>query len=231
MSKIIVFGSRKGGVGKSTLSVLTANALSCPPFNKKVTVIDTDGQKSISKLRLMDSEDFDGILPYEVLNYNVPTFERNIKDIDNRNDFVIVDVAGKLDTSISVDQQEISRVINYVDYLFIPFVAGNFALDSTLDYLKFVLQFQAKRKAEGRPFKIIGFVNLHRQRTRNSKFLVSEIDQLKNMVNIPFMETPLKEYTLFRDADTLESYYSKTSSDNAKSNFTAWMDEFKTLTK
>ena len=157
MSKIIVFGSRKGGVGKSTLTVLTANALSCPPFSKAVTVIDTDGQKSISRLRLMDSEDFAEVMPYEVLNYNVPTFEKHIKGIDERNDFVFVDVAGKLDTTLSVDQQEISRVINYVDYLFIPFVAGNFALESTLDYLRFVLQFQAKRKTEGRPFEIVSW--------------------------------------------------------------------------
>lgn len=229
MSKIIVFGSRKGGVGKSTVSVLAANALSQEPFNQKVTVIDTDQQKSISKLRLMDAEDFDEVLPYEVLNYNVPTFEKNIKDLDSRNDIILVDVAGKLDTSLPVEQQEISRVINYVDFLFIPFVSGNFGLESTLDYLKFVLQFQAKRKAEGRPFQIIGFVNMHRERTRNSRFLISEIDQLKNMISIPFMKTPIKEYTLFRDADTLESLYQLNSSDNAKSNFTEWMQEFNLL--
>jgi len=232
MSKIIIFGNQKGGIGKSSLSVMVANALSQKPHNKKVTVIDTDQQKSLVKLRLMDSEDFEGVLPYPILNYNVSTLEHNIKDLDSRNDYLIIDTGGKLDKNLPTDQQEISRIINYVDVLFVPFVAGNFALESTLDYLKFVIQFRALREKENRPFKIVGLVNMYRERTKNAKFLLSEIDQLKNMVNIPFMQTQLKEYTLFRDTDTLETFYNKNNkSDKAIRNFTKFFDELHTIIK
>ena len=40
MAKIIMFGNQKGGIGKSTLTILTANTLASPEFDYKVLVID-----------------------------------------------------------------------------------------------------------------------------------------------------------------------------------------------
>ena len=36
MAKFIVFGNQKGGIGKTTLTILTATGLSQAPFNKKI---------------------------------------------------------------------------------------------------------------------------------------------------------------------------------------------------
>lgn len=231
MSKIIAFSNQKGGIGKTTANILTANALSQQPFNYKCTIVDTDTQKSVVKLRLMDSEDFTGVFPYDVLNYNVSTLERNIKQLDKANDLIFVDVAGKLDTNLPVEHQEISRVLNYVDYLLIPIVSGNFGLDSTLDYLKFVLQFQEKRQAEGRPFEIIAFQNMARERSRNYRFLKSELAELKRMVDIKFMQSPLKYYTLFSDVDTCLSIYDENATNAAKLNFSVWLNELHQIIK
>lgn len=226
MAKIIAFGNQKGGTGKSTCTTLAATALSQPPFNYRVTVIDTDQQKSISRLRLYDLEDFAGVLPFDVLDYNIRTFEEKAAELDQRNDVILIDVAGKLDTNLPAEHQEASRVLNYLDFLFIPFVAGNFGLEASIDYLKFALQFAQRRKEEKRaPLQIIGFLNMYRKRTRNSRFLASEADQIRAVADIPFMSAKLGNYTAYQDADTIESLYSDQPTDPARLNFTVWIKE------
>lgn len=52
MAKVIVFANQKGGVGKSTLAVLSANHLSAKGEN--IGIIEVDVQKSISNKRNSD---------------------------------------------------------------------------------------------------------------------------------------------------------------------------------
>jgi len=229
MARIILFGNQKGGAGKSTLTLLCANTLAAAPFNHKVIVVDTDKQKSLVKLRLLDSEDATEPLPYDILNSNVSTFERDVKKLDKEYDFILVDVGGKLDTK-NMDQE---RILNLIDYLFIPFVSGNFGLDATLDYLNFTLDVN-KSSRKKRPFKIWGMINKFKSQSRNSRFLVSEIDDLKKVVDLPFMSNHLKDYALFSEVDTLETIYRKKSKKKNKKkskksdlvNFRNWFDEF-----
>ena len=220
-----MFGNQKGGVGKTTCTVLAANALSSPPFSFDVVVIDADQQQSISKGRLFDLQEHDGLIPYEIKTHNIAQFQKDIHELDKENDFIFIDVAGKMDSRAELDSQEISKYLQYVDYIFIPFVSGNFSLDSTLDYLKFVLQEKARRANTARPLEIIAFINMHRERRRSSKFLVSELDNLKQVVNIPFMDNCLSQYVLFDDTDTLESFYQESPTESAEQNLKKWIDE------
>lgn len=223
---IVIFGSMKGGTGKSTVTLLAANAAAAD--GHAVTICDVDAQKSISKLRLLDTEDFTDALPYPILSQNVATFEKEAQDLDARNDFIFVDVPGKLDEHLPPEYQEISRVLNYADFLFIPFTPGNFALEASLSYLQFAQRAAATRPEE-RPLKIIGFVNMHRDRSRNARFLQTEIDQLKNILSVPFMNAKLNLYTAFADVDTVTSYYEPNSTDAAELNFSVWYEEFKKI--
>lgn len=227
MSKVIVFGNQKGGVGKSTCTVLAATALAQPPFNLRVAVVDTDHQKSIAKGRLLDMEEFSGALPYDVLPYNIRTFEQRARDLDQRHDLVFVDVAGKLDTDLPPEEQEISRVLLYADYLFVPFASGNYTLDATLDYLRFVLRVREERAEKSRKLHVIGFVNMFRERSRNGRFLMGELGQIKQAAGVPFMEHNLGLYTLFSEADTLTSLYTdaRNTGQNDRVNFSLWLDE------
>ncbi|MFK7932484.1 MAG: ParA family protein [Saprospiraceae bacterium] len=226
MSKIIVFGNQKGGVGKTTCTVLTAAALSRPPFNLKVTVIDTDHQKSIVKSRLLDMEEFDGVIPFDVLNYNAQTLQNKIRDLDKDNDVVFIDVAGKLDSNVAPEQQEISRVLMYADYLFLPFTSGNYTLDATLDYLQFVLKVREQRADSARPLQIVGFINMYRERSRNNRYLIGEINQIKHFAQVPFMDHKLGLYTVFSDVDTVNSLYEPETKDNGLISFYLWVNEF-----
>jgi cellulose biosynthesis protein BcsQ len=230
MSKIIVFGNQKGGVGKSTIATLCANALSQDPFNLKVCIVDADRQKSISEARAFDAEDFKGKLPYEVLAMDLQTLQKEINAFDKKYDLIFIDTAGRLDTNLDIQQQEITKALMYADYLFIPFRAGNFNLDATLEYLKMATKISQLRKDAARPLRFYGFVNMFRDRSKIGNDLISEIDNLKTM-GVKFMSTRLRNYTLFEDINTLNSVYNVNSLDKAELNFTVWLNEFVKILK
>lgn len=232
MSKIITFGNQKGGVGKTTLTCLCANALSLPPFSRRVLVADCDTQQSIARRRLADLKNTPDILPpYKVEFLTLAELKRDASTLDKANDFVFLDVPGKLDTGQAAEEQEAAVFLAYSDFLFIPFVPGNYALEATLDYLKPALKLKARRAATPRPLEVIGLVNLYERRTLDDKFLLEEIDELKALVNIRFMETHLNRYALFRNVDTLTTFYEPDSADKARVNFSDFLNEFLQITK
>ena len=230
MAKIILFGNQKGGVGKSTLTMLTATALSQPPFNLDVCVLDADDQRSLCDLRQNDiGQDTEQKLPYEIRPATLNDIHRDIRELDRRFHVVFIDVAGKLDLNIAADKQEIIPYLSYVDLLFMPFVAGNFNVDASAKYLKTVLHVQLSRQLSARPLAVFGLVNMFRERSRVNGFLLEDIQNLRSVVDIQFMETHLRDYALFKESDTLKSLYSENSNDAAKLNFRNWIDEFANL--
>jgi cellulose biosynthesis protein BcsQ len=225
MAKIIMFGNQKGGVGKSQCTVMVASALSQPPFNLKVTIVDVDEQKSIVSARNLDKRAYTEGPPYEVLDLSVEEMQGQIADLDTKNHIVLIDAAGKLDAKADVNQQEISKSLMYVDYLFLPFVAGNYNLDATLRYLQFVLQLQKARILSNRKLTATGFVNMYKSRSKKNQFLLQDVDSLKQSANLPFMTNYLNDYAAFSDADTYTSIYDPLSNDPSKANFALWMQE------
>lgn len=224
MSKIIIFGNQKGGVGKSTITCLCANALSQAPFNLKVCVIDNDKQRSISEARDFDLESKEEI-PYAVFPMSIEEMQQKIGKMDEEYDLIFIDTAGKLDVDVALDNQEITKGLMYADHLFIPFRSGNFNLDATLSYLQFLLQLQEQRSDSPRPLKVSGFINMYRQRSKMNDLLISEIKHLKKS-GLPFMVSRIGNYTMFEDVDTMTSIYDEDTNDRAKLNFTVWMNEF-----
>lgn len=225
MSKIIVFGNQKGGVGKSTVVTLCANALSQAPFNLKICVVDNDYQQSITDARAFDKEDFRGQLPYDILAMNVTDFQDKVYELDQKYDLILVDTAGKLDLNVEIAQQEITKVLMYADYLFVPFRSGSFNLDSTLDYIKVAAKIQKLKQKTDRSLAFYGFINMYRDRSKTNGYLVAEIENLKD-AGMKFMLCRLRNYAIFEDIDTLTSLYDPNANDKAKLNLTVWLNEF-----
>ncbi len=229
MSKIVAFGNQKGGVGKSTVIVLAANALSQAPFNIKLCVIDCDRQQSLVEARAYDGvEEVD--VSYPILGMTVEELQDKIHDLDKEYDLILIDTAGRLDHTVAAENQEITRVLMYVDYLFIPFRAGSFNLDASMEYLKVANKLQELRADATRPLRFWGFVNMFKDRSKTNAFLVTEIEHLRTQ-GIPFMLCRLRNYTLFEEIDTLTSYYDVNSNNKAKLNFTVWLNEFVKILK
>jgi cellulose biosynthesis protein BcsQ len=227
MAKIIMFGNQKGGVGKSLLTTLTATALSQAPFNFKTLVIDLDNQKSIVRARSFDLRAYQTEnAPFEVLNYTIAELQENIQQLDKDFQIILIDVAGKLDNTQPIETQEITKSLMYIDRLFIAFVAGNYNLESTLDYFQFIKQVQKIRTLQQRNLEVFGFVNMHRVRSRANSFLSEDLEILKQSEPLKMLETALNDYALFREADTITSLYDPLSNDGAKQNFNHFINEF-----
>ena len=230
MAKIILFGNQKGGVGKSTLTMMTATALSQSPFNLNVCVLDADDQRSLWDMRQNDVGQNAEFKPsYDIRPATLNDIHRDIRELDKSFDVVFIDVAGKLDLNIAADKQEIIPYLSYVDLLFMPFVAGNFNVDASAKYLKTVLHVQLSRQLSARPLHVFGLVNMFRERSRVNSYLLDDIQNLRSVVEIQFMETHLRDYALFKEGDSVKSLYSENSNDAAKVNFRNWIDEFANL--
>ena len=226
MAQIIAIANQKGGVGKSTVTLLAATALSQPPFSYQVAVVDVDPQQSISRRRSYDLDGFTDPLPYEVLTYNFATFRQQVKALDERYQVIFLDVPGKLDTGAGKDSEAV-QALQYVDLVLVPFTPGNFSLDATLDYLKAALAVKQQRP----DLRLVAFRNMHRERSRHGRQLAGELDELATITSVPVMSEPLKRYSEFEDADSLASLHSRTSSSPARQNFTRWLDELDGLIK
>jgi len=233
MAKIIAIGNQKGGTGKTTVTCLVANALSSEPFNLRVFVADCDPQQSIIRRRLADQQQTADLAPYRVAFFNsLAELQREVEQIDRDHDVVFIDLPGRLDTHRPADQQEITKFLQYVDLLLVPFTPGNYALESTLDYLRTVLKIAATRSSTPRPLSVVGFANMYEGgRTLDDQALVDEIADLQTVVKIHFMESKLQRYALFRNVDTFTSFYSPGAADKAQSNFSAFLDELKKIIK
>jgi cellulose biosynthesis protein BcsQ len=230
MAKILMFGNQKGGVGKSQCSIMTAAALSHPPFNFKTCIIDTDNQKSVLRIRNLDLRAYQTETVYfDVFGYKVAEMQNIIGQLDKDYDIIILDAAGKLDNDLPIETQEITKILMYVDCLFIPFVAGNHNLDATIEYFQFVRQVQKIRQLQPRNLKVLGFVNMHRSRSKANTFLLEDIETIQASEQLLMMKTGLNDYSLFRDADTMTSIYAPLSNDSAKANFSAFIDELITM--
>jgi cellulose biosynthesis protein BcsQ len=227
MAKIISIGNQKGGVGKTQISIMLATALSQAPFNLKTCIIDLDNQKSVIEIRSLDLRAYQTeSVPFEVFNYKVVDLQNNIGNLDKTFDVIFLDVAGKLDIDLPIESQEITKILMYVDCLFIPFVAGNHNLNATIQYFQFVKQVQKIRQLQARNLSVKGFVNMHRQRSRVNQFLIEDIETLKKSQSLQMMKTALNDYALFREADTITSIYDPLSNDSAKTNFSTFLNDF-----
>lgn len=230
MSKIIIFGNQKGGVGKSQCTAMAAVALSQAPFNLRVCIVDIDDQKSLVTARKLDQKAYGAGEPFPVLDYTVSQLQEEIVNLNRDYQVLFIDTPGRLDNRRDALNQEITKALMYADYLFMPFAGGNYNLESTLKYLHFVTQIKVARALSERQLQLYGFVNMFYQRSRHSASLLSDIRQLSDAGHLDFMRNPLNDYSLFADADTYTSLYSPDSADPAKVNFVLWMNEFCKLT-
>lgn len=230
MAKILMIGNQKGGVGKSQVSIMTATALSQKPFHVKTCIIDIDNQKSIIRTRNLDLRAYQvDTVPFEVFNYSISDLQTSIAALDKEYDLIFIDTAGKLDNTQPIETQEITKALMYVDFVFIPFVAGNHILEATTDYFRFINAVQTIRTIQPRTLKAYGFINMHRSRSRANAFLSEDLEHLKESENLVMMQSTLNDYSLFREADTVTSLYDAVSSDSAKQNFTIFLNELLTI--
>ena len=194
-------------------------------------------QRSIISIRQYDSEiveeeyEYDFEFPYDVKALTYAQIRDRIVDFDRDFDFVFIDTPGRIDLEVDIKQQEITKLLSFVDYVFVPFKGGALNLDSTLRYSKLLLDIQELRKIKPRPLSLYGLVNFYRKNAITDKELKEEIDYLEGNTNITFMNAKMRQYSLYERLDTYQSIYiNGRTSNKAKKSFSTWFDEFIRIT-
>jgi chromosome partitioning protein len=93
----IIFANQKGGVGKTSLSILFANYLVTK--GKKVIVIEMDIQQSITSTRNREIELGENLppKPYEVIYTKLSDYPRIAEKLKSTDINIVIDLPGKMD--------------------------------------------------------------------------------------------------------------------------------------
>lgn len=147
----VAFSNQKGGVGKSTLTVLVASYLYYE-MGVKVAIMDCDSpQHSLMGERNRELKDLDalphiqkmaeaqlakcGLQPYPVfdclLESALVTMRKYIKG-DNDTRILFLDLPG------TMNNFNVLQIVSNCDYVFCPMAASKYDIESTLGYCQFI---------------------------------------------------------------------------------------------
>lgn len=190
--RIISVANRKGGVGKSIVTILLAVALARHK-NKKVLILDCDNQGSISEMyqnevELMGEEYQPAVEVEEITARKVQTF---LKRFGDDYDVIFVDIPRMTDNK--KDNATVMLLYN-CDSILMPVVGNEVDVLSSVDFLRIVEEAAEFKEEVGEELKYYGFINRRNQRKTNELAETAMKDQgLKMMKN---SLSDLKIYTL-----------------------------------
>ncbi len=227
MGKVIIFGNQKGGVGKSTCTLLAANAFSAPPFNLKVKVIDLDEQQTIGFL--YEGEIERGTKPlWDIIAYpgsitggKIHNFLKVFNAALAESDLVFVDLPGYLDDGGKTD-----TVSPMADVIFVPFTPSDKDTYSTETYILAMKSKIAQVKEEQeRALKVIPFANKIDIRIRSQiSYVKNVLEDFEQIHGIKGMRNMLGSYKDHANAGIDTNLYGGINHIK-ESNLTRWINE------
>ncbi|MDO1450754.1 ParA family protein [Rhodocytophaga aerolata] len=207
-TKFIAISSQKGGVGKSTLTVITASILSYLR-HKKVAVIDADfPQQFIYNLRDTElktikddpirAEAFvrQQLHPYPihsaVVSKDNNAFSSICQQLDGNTDVVFVDLPG------TMRLDGISGVWRKMDYIFVPIEPDAESLKSAIGYIS-VLEDQILNKPDSRLKNY--FVIWNKYRKGEKQEIYNQVEAFFLKKHIPLLPVKIEDSVYFRRKD------------------------------
>lgn len=214
-AKIISIANRKGGVGKTTLSILLATSLAIKK-GLKVCLLDTDSQKSAVNRRLIEQAQSEGEqAPYTIEHVYPKYLTMELKHRSEEYDVILIDVPRLTD---SEKDTEIVTAIVHCDVVIVPTTAAEMDVVATNDFLKIVRDVEEKRTELNMPFSYYLVVN----KWNNTKDCTNTVEYFNNK-EIPIFESHLNDLVIFRPPST---YNSLLETKDGQRRFGAFFEEF-----
>lgn len=139
--KVIAFATQKGGMGKTTLSVLVASWLHYKR-GINVAILDVDGaQLSVYNQRVRESQEVQNdeslsarleeqdVAPYPILSGNPSDVPELMAELPDSVQLVFVDMPG------NIDVEGYETAIKAVDYLIVPMETSEYSVTTGISYL------------------------------------------------------------------------------------------------
>jgi len=196
-TRVISVANSKGGVGKSTITILLAAALA-KQGGKKVLILDTDSQRSVAKWLDSEKADYDtpalvsvdAMSPLHVQNY--------LNKFGDDYDIVFIDVPRMTD---GMNETANVQLLYFCDTILIPVLGTRLDVASTVDFFQIAKDAEANRKELEFDCQIWGFINKETQRKDNQEAK----DLLKEAVGMPMFDHSIRDLKLFTTPSLFES--------------------------
>ena len=205
---IILIVSQKGGCGKSTIAINMASYLANQ--GKDIMLVDADPQQSSANW-VKDRDETD--LPSVHCAQRYGDIKKTLKDLNERYEYVIVDVAGH-------DSKELRTALLVADVLVIPFRPSQFDLD-TLPHLSEVID-QALSFNEN--LKSYGLLTLAPTNPAN-KEIYEATSYLQDFPLLTPLTTIIHDRKAYRDVLSEGKGITESNNPKASEEFTQFMQE------
>lgn len=215
-ARVISVAHRKGGIGKTSITLHLATALATKK-GRKVLVIDTDSQQSAYKYREHERDNFyDGAdPPYPIERVQPKYLFDDIRHNYEKYDVIFIDVPRLTEGS---NDSQLTTALNYCDSVLIPIVAGELEGLSTLDFVKLVQELEKRKKEKGYDFTFYGFLNKKNLRKENEE----AVEYMKRL-GVPMFKHALSDVKALSKPYTYESVLDNTE---GKERFEPFFKEF-----
>lgn len=197
-TKVISVAHRKGGIGKTSITLHLASALAVKK-KYKVMVLDTDSQQSAFKYREFEKQNiYEGkAAPYDIERVQPKYLFDEIRYLRSKYDIIFIDVPRM--TEDSADSQ-LSAALTFCDCLLIPILAGELEGLSTIEFIKLVQGIESYKSERDFSFTYYGFLNKRNRRSENEE----AIEFMKEL-NLPMFENSLSDVKALAKPYTYES--------------------------
>ncbi len=187
---ILGFANQKGGVGKSTLTHLVAKTLGSEAMGKKVLVIETDKQGTLSDIREGFVSQGSEAFPYDLVKSTVLEFEKHINQENlSKYDYIFMDMPG------TIDKEGIITMLLNADILFLPLSPSTFDINSTVGFIEEVYAVKQRRDELELPFEYYTIINRVKSGTKAGRELMGSLEE--NKINL--FETTITDYEAYKD--------------------------------
>lgn len=216
VAKIISVAHRKGGIGKTCVSLHLATSLANQTKNK-ILVIDTDSQQSAFEYRAYEQSNIyeDVEPPYPIVTAQPKFLFDEIRHYQNDFDIIFIDIPRMTESS---DNSHLSTALTYCDNVLIPISAGDLEGLSTQKFIALIQGIEQYKSEKGFSFSYYGFLNKRNQRKENQS-VVSFMQQL----GVPMFEESLSDVKALSKPYTFETVL---ESKEGKRRFAPFFQEF-----
>lgn len=196
-TRVLAVANSKGGVGKSTVTILLATALA-KQKKKKVLIIDTDSQKSVAKWLSSEKEDYDTPALVSVEAMPPMHVHSYLEKFGDDYEVIFIDVPRMTD---GMNETANVQLLYFCDSILIPVLGTRLDVASTVDFYKIAKDAETVRKKNDMDCTVFGFINKENQRKDNQE--AKEL--LVEAVGMPMLESTLRDLKLFTTPSLFES--------------------------
>lgn len=197
-ARIISVAHRKGGIGKTSITLHLATALAVEK-KLKVLVIDTDSQHSAAEYRQHEQANvYEGQEPpYPIEAVQPKYLYDDIRHNFDKFDVIFIDVPRLTE---SAGESQLTSALSFCDSILIPIVAGDLEALSTTKFIKLIEGIAESKRSKDLDFDYCAFLNKKNQRKENA-----EAVEFMKTLGVPMMKNSLPDVKSLSRPYTYES--------------------------